>query len=163
MTDQKVLSKQDQYFYELIKQQVSTVSDGNDTIASITDYQVDQALKQAYGYTDDQLANMDEESSSENLLRKAGSTRIVFHGAKKKGNFDLYLSASMLNKIKKAGIGVGVSLIAGVTGAFPGVGRAISWAIKQAIAKMVVNGGSKFKAGRIYYSRKFRTAGWRYQ
>ncbi|WP_419154234.1 hypothetical protein [Weissella viridescens] len=69
----------------------------------------------------------------------------------------------MLNKIRSAGIGAGVSLIAAVTGAFPGVGFATAWAIKKVIATMIAQAGSKFKAGRIYYSRNFKPAGWRYQ
>ncbi|WPQ67367.1 hypothetical protein [Weissella paramesenteroides] len=160
---QNLISDQDEKFYELVSQEVSTTQEGNDTVRTISDYQVDQALKEAYGYTDSQLADMGQQSPNKMLLRKAGSTKIVFHGAKKNGNFDLYLSASMLNKIKKAGIGVGISIIAAVTGAFPGVGVAVSWAIKKTISTMIVNGGSKFKAGRILYSRNFQWAGWRYQ
>lgn len=96
----------------------------------------------------------------------AGKTTIRCHGSLWHGNFDIYLSKAMLNRIRgvKASLGcqyVYVLLTAAV-GPLGTLAAIANTVIKVMVAK-VVRGANHYKAGRVYKVRGWRYKSWRYQ
>lgn len=106
-------------------------------------------------------------SFSGELVKKhqAGVTRVRYYG---NGNFNLYLSKSMLNKIRSASYGVAFGIISGLIGSAAGVhtmglaSGVIAFIAKKLVGAMLgqVN---PYKVGRVYKIRNWKYAGWRYQ
>lgn len=115
-----------------------------------------RAINKAYG----------NEFSAELAKRHhAGVTKVKNYG---NGNINVYLSKSMLNKIRIEGYSVAfgavLSLISAALGV-PSMGVA-SWAITTVSKKLVgamLGQVSPYKVGRVYKIRGWRYAGWRYQ
>lgn len=148
---------------------------------TITDEALDQALS---------LDNNNEVLVARRK-HKSGKTTLKFLGKKRNGNIDIYLSKNALNRIKKGGIGLGVSLvlaliaapllipvaggsITGVSGSALGalMGKVgtlgVSWVVfmqgvRKLVTAVVSQTFSKFKAGRIYKIRHWHYSGWSYQ
>lgn len=153
-TTQQQISKE-------VAEKATVTSEGNNTVVSISDYELNEILNKIYGEPDG--------SDNEIQYVKAGTSKLVFHGKKKSGNVDVYLSKDMLNRIKKAGINAGVSIVAGLFAVVGGVtGLGIAWgvftyALKKLVTAMIYDNAKNFKAGRIYRLRSWKYAGWRYQ
>lgn len=115
-----------------------------------------RAINKAYG----------NEFSAELAKRHhAGVTKVKNYG---NGNINVYLSKSMLNKIRIEGYSVAfgavLSLISAALGV-PSMGVA-SWAITAVSKKLVgamLGQVSPYKVCRVYKVRGWRYAGWRYQ
>ncbi|MTD40396.1 hypothetical protein GIX45_17580 [Erwinia sp. CPCC 100877] len=82
------------------------------------------------------------------MARANGTTKIVWHGAARNGNVDVYLSKNVLNGMLNIGVG-GIAAI--VATLFPGVGTAVASVVASSIA-----GNGLFNNGVIYKIRGFR-------
>ncbi|MEN2379862.1 hypothetical protein ABC642_03760 [Lactobacillus helveticus] len=115
-----------------------------------------RAINKAYG----------NEFSAELAKRHhAGVTKVKNYG---NGNINVYLSKSMLNKIRTEGYSVAFGAVLSLISAalsVPSMGVA-SWAIAAVSKKLVgamLGQVSPYKVGRVYKIRGWRYAGWRYQ
>ena len=115
-----------------------------------------RAINKAYG----------NEFSAELAKRHhAGVTKVKNYG---NGNINVYLSKSMLNKIRTEGYSVAFGAVLSLISAalsVPSMGVA-SWAIAAVSKKLVgamLGQVSPYKVGRVYKICGWRYAGWRYQ
>lgn len=115
-----------------------------------------RAINKAYG----------NEFSAELAKRHhAGVTKVKNYG---NGNINVYLSKSMLNKIRTEGYSVAFCAVLSLISAalsVPSMGVA-SWAIAAVSKKLVgamLGQVSPYKVGRVYKICGWRYAGWRYQ
>lgn len=149
----------DSKFMNKIAEYATVETNGDTTTAFISDIDVAKIENQLYGTPIDKSI----------LLRKSGNTKIVFHGKARKGNVDIYLSASMLNKLKKGSINGDITVVAGLLATAAGAtGLGVAWgvinyAIKKLMTEALYNNISHFKAGRIFKIRNWKYAGWSYQ
>lgn len=122
----------------------------------ISDDALERAINEAYGT-----------SFSGELVKKhqAGVTRVRYYG---NGNFNLYLSKLMLNKIRSASYGAAFGIISGLIGSAAGVPTmGLASGVIAFIAKKLVGAMLRqvnpYKVGRVYKIRNWKYAGWRYQ
>jgi len=99
---------------------------------------------------------------------KSGKTKIVWYGKAKNGNFNLYLSAKMLNKLKSGSITTGVGVIMAALALPLGPIGGVAWFTVKAVLKKVIGAAinsnvSHFKAGRIFKVKGWKYKGWSYQ
>lgn len=124
----------------------------------ISDDALDRAINDAYG-------NVFSSVLAARSHHHAGVTKVRYYGH---GNFNIYLSKSMLNKIRADGYGAAFGVVVGLLGAAAGVPSmgvasvAISAVAKKLVGKMLAQ-VKPFKVGRVYKIRGWRYAGWRYQ
>lgn len=115
-----------------------------------------RAINKAYG---------NEFSAELSKRHHAGVTKVRNYGH---GNINVYLSKSMLNKIRTEGYSVAFGAVLSLISAaldVPSMGVA-SWAIATVSKKLVgtmLEQVSPYKVGRVYKIRGWRYAGWRYQ
>lgn len=138
--------------------QSSTITDKNGVrTLEISDAGLLSIINKAYG----------TEFSTELVRRRhhSGITRVRYYGH---GNVNIYLSKSMMNKLRadgySAAFGIVMALISAAAGV-PSMGvasMAISYVTKKLVGKMLAE-VRPYKAGRVYKIRSWRYAGWRYQ
>lgn len=136
---------QKQQIQQKIKASTNIEKDSNDTIAIVSDISIEKAYMSVL-----------DPSALIVSVRSAGKTKIVWHGAAKKGNVDIYLSAKWLNWLKNlpANTAGSVAMYALLTLA----GGELNYALGK-VAKLALDENIKhFKTGRVF---KFR--GWKYK
>lgn len=143
---------------EDIKTAGEFTTDGEDTTFTISDNAVESILAK-YHVID---------APDYDFTRKVGKTTVKFHGNALKGNFDIYLSAKTLNKIRRGSFGTGTNLVIGLISKIAGVPSlgAATWVIKKLAGKLVgamMQQVGAFKAGRIFKIRSWKYKGWSYQ
>lgn len=134
---------------------VQTNKANDTTTVTLTDEQLYNILKQSL--TSDQL------DSIQAAKHHAGVSKVVFHGKKKSGNFDLYLSKGMLNFIRGVAIGAGVSAIVALAGGFTGATALAGYVLKKIITQFIKKGSAGFSYGRKFKIRSWKYTGWSYQ
>lgn len=144
---------------EDIKASGEFTTDGEDTTFTISDNAVESILAK-YHVID---------APNYTLTRKAGKSTIKWHGNALNGNFDLYISKKMLNRIRKMGFSSGfktaVNIITTIAGV-PNMGSIATWVIKEIASKIVgaeLGQVGAYKAGRIFKVRSWQYKGWSYQ
>lgn len=149
-------------YMQLLRTNSSTVYDASSdtTTISITDFQMRNILS-GLGFDQIDLGML-------GLQRISGVTKVKFYGRKRSGNANVYLSASMLNRVKKSATSAAVSAIFALF-AFPlGPVGGLAWgtinfASKQLVTAAIHANVNKFKAGRIFKVRSWKYKGWSYQ
>lgn len=133
-------------------------TDGEDTTFTISDNAVESILAKYHVI----------KAPDYDFTRKVGITTIKWHGNAVNGNFDIYISSKMLNKIREGGYSSGFKIaltIIGAVAGVPGIGVA-TWIIKEIAGKIVgaaLGQVGAFKAGRIFKVRSWQYKGWSYQ
>ncbi|GEO66228.1 hypothetical protein [Levilactobacillus spicheri] len=95
---------------------------------------------------------------------KSGTTKLVWHGAAKKGNVDVYISAWMLNEAKQQGFNVLAQICLLPLGAIGGtIGRLVQQGLKSVLGHVFTGVQKKFKYGRIFHFRGGKYKSWSYQ
>lgn len=123
----------------------------------ISDDRLELAIDKAYG-----------NKFSVELAKKkhhAGVTKVKYYGH---GNANIYLSKSMLNKIRSIGYGRGfkivVSLIAVAAGVpSMGVAGGVITSVASSLVGAMLNQVKPYKVGRVFKIRGWKYVGWRYQ
>ncbi|WP_207696294.1 hypothetical protein DOK67_0002989 [Enterococcus sp. DIV0212c] len=110
----------------------------NDTIVTISDSDLIQLLKNQ---------GVDTSNFKLPMTRANGVSKIVWHGAARNGNVDVYLSKNVLNGMLNIGVGGIAAIIATV---LPGIGTAVGSVVATTIA-----GHGLFNNGVIYKIRGF--------
>lgn len=149
-------------YMQLLKANSSTTYDSSSdtTTISITDFQMRNILI-GLGFKPSDLGML-------GFQRIAGVTKVKFYGNKKKGNANVYLSASMLNRIKKSATSAAVSALFALFALPLGPVSGLAWgtinfASKQLVTAAIHANVRKFKAGRIFKVRSWKYKGWSYQ
>ncbi|MFC6254989.1 hypothetical protein ACFP1H_10410 [Secundilactobacillus hailunensis] len=139
---------QKQQIQQKIKASTNIEKDGNDTIATVSDISIERAYMSVL-----------DPSALIVSARSTGKTKIVWHGAAKKGNVDIYLSAKWLNWLKDlpANTAVSVAMYALLTLAGGGAG-VLNYALGKVVKLALDENIKHFKTGRVF---KFR--GWKYK
>jgi len=138
-----------------VAEHARTEIQGNETIVSIDD-----------NVLTDQIMNViAPETSVFSSRARKGTTKIVFHGSKTKGNFDIYLSAGTLNLAKKSGYGVLAQVALLPLAAIGGpVGFGIRAAVKGSLTAVLVKASGKgFKYGRVFHFKGGNYKSWSHQ
>lgn len=144
---------------KLIAEQATVSYKGNDTIVSFSDADVDSAYNEVL-YGQSPFITL--------AATKPGTTKIVWHGKAKNGNFNLYLSAKMLNRLKGGSISVGVSVVMAALALPLGPVGGVAWFTVNAVLKKIIGlainaNVSHFKAGRIFTVKGWKYKSWSYQ
>lgn len=155
----QISEQQAQEIGQIIAEKATVSYENNDTIVSFSDADVDSAYNDVlYG-----------KSSIVTLAAtKPGNTKIVWHGKAKNGDFDLYLSAKMLNRLKGGSISLGVSIVMGALALPLGPIGGVAWFTVNAVLKKIIGlainaNVSHFKAGRVFHVKGWKYKSWSYQ
>ncbi|MFC6254697.1 hypothetical protein ACFP1H_08895 [Secundilactobacillus hailunensis] len=151
-------AEQRQQIQQKIKSSMNIEKNGDETVATFSDISIENAY----------ISVLDP-SALIVSARKTGTSKIVWHGAAKKGNLDLYLSAGMLNKLKKGSISAGVGIVmtallyaaGGPAGGF--AAASLNAALKFVVGAVIKENIKHFKAGRIMKIRNWKYKGMSYQ
>ncbi|NLR10428.1 MULTISPECIES: hypothetical protein [Lactobacillaceae] len=132
-----------------------TTVDGEDTTVSISDEAMQTAI----------MSVIAPNTGIFQTRSSKGKTKIVWHGAAKKGNVDIYISSHMLNVAKKQGFNVLAQICLLPLGAIPGgVGFVVRSALKNALGEILVKASGKgFAKGRVFHFRGAKYKSWSYQ
>lgn len=147
LTDSKTVKSIDDFsyyeqspYFEVEKNELADT-----TTITISDYNLVQLLREK-GY----------DTSGFNVFSRGnGTTKIVWHGAARYGNVDVYLSRNVLNGMLNVGVG-GIAAIVSAT--VPGIGAALAGVVATNIATHGL-----FNSGVIYKIRGFRISSIVYQ
>jgi len=150
-----ITSEQKEKISNLIKKEAKVQTTDDTTTLTLTDDELTNILKQTL--------SADDFSSVQAATHHKGVSKIVWHGAAKKGKVNIYLSKSMLNFLRSAAIGVGVSAIVALSGGFAGAGAVATIVIKKVISSSIKSSTKGFKYGRNYSIRSWKYKGWSYQ
>ncbi|MCE6030327.1 hypothetical protein EFP05_02470 [Lactiplantibacillus pentosus] len=150
-----ITNDQEEQISSLIKKEAEVQTTNDTTTLTLTDDQLTSILKQTL--------SADDFSSVQAATHHKGVSKIVWHGAAKKGNVNIYLSKSMLNFLRGAAIGVGVTTIIALSGGFAGAGTIATIVIRKVISTSIKSSTKGFKYGRKYSIRSWKYKGWSYQ
>lgn len=137
--EQKVSENDFKYYENSPYFNVEKDSTNTETIITISDTDLITLLKEN---------GIDASKINLSKLRANGTTKIVWHGAARNGNIDVYLSKNMLNGMLNIGVGGIAAVIATL---FPGVGTAVGGVVAGQVASHEL-----FNNGVIYKIRGFR-------
>ena len=158
-SEPQISDQQAQEIGQIIAEQATVSYENNDTIVSFSDADVDSAYNEVlYGHSP--FVTL--------AATKSGTTKIVWHGKAKNGNFDLYLSAKMLNRLKGGSISVGVTIVMAALALPLGPIGGVAWFTVNAVLKKIISlainaNVSHFKAGRIFHVKGWKYKSWSYQ
>ncbi|TGD17493.1 hypothetical protein [Levilactobacillus suantsaiihabitans] len=138
-----------------VKSFVQTTVQGNKTTVSISDDVMQTAM----------MSVIAPNTGVFQTRSGKGTTKIVWHGAAKKGNVDVYISAGMLNMAKKQGFNVLAQICLLPLGAVGGaIGMALRVGLKGALGTVFNKASGKgFAKGRVFHFKGGKYKSWSYQ
>ncbi len=147
-------SQQVEAIQQKVKSYARTTVDGSDTTVSISDDAMQTAIMSVIAPN---TAVMQTRSGK-------GTTKIVWNGAAKKGNVDIYISTGMLNMAKKQGFGVLAQIVLLPLGAVGGaIGVVLRIALKSSLSTIFAKASGGFKKGRVFHFKGGKYKSWSYQ
>lgn len=113
---------------------------GDTTTVTITDQQLVQ-------YLDDQDIEVPDELRTSAMSRKPGVTKVIWHGAAKNGNVDVYLSKNTLLTLRASYVGAQLvnQIIQLYLGNYWGAAKAMASAIANSIKMATIKHGKVYK------------------
>lgn len=148
-------AQQQQLQQEIAKQTITTTDSNGNTVESISDSDMLNAVYQV----DPKLANEVALTMGPPANGTKGTSKIIWHGKARHGNVDIYISAGMLNFAKKVGINIALTGLLAPLAAIPGAGAAAAvLLVKQVLSGWVVH-ENHFSDGRVLHFEGFNYKG----